>query len=173
MNKIFVYDDVLIETVYTKLGIQPVDQRIAETSGKLYMISNIPIMLLPNDVTRNRGTRRVLGAIYTFQHKDMLAVLDAIDNYKCCSMSRVGIQHPLDLTYRTTLEVYPISFDNIQELTSFRYKYLKSEMCYVYLGNINNERILNCVKKDRHKKLANGCYKKGLQDILYRLQYIR
>jgi hypothetical protein len=173
MNKIFVYDDVLIEEVYNKLGIIPIEQRFAETSGKIYMISNIPIMLLPDDITRNRGNRRVLGAIYSYTQKDMMRVLDILDSYKCCSISRTNIQHPLDLTYRTILQVYPIHFENIQQLTNYRYKYFEPENCFVYLGNIKNERILNCIKKDRHKKLSDGYYKQGLQNMLYRLKYIR
>jgi gamma-glutamylcyclotransferase (GGCT)/AIG2-like uncharacterized protein YtfP len=172
MNQIFIYDDLLIEEVYTKLKIKPIEQRIAETSGKIYMISNIPIMLLPDDITRTRDNRRVVGAIYKFDKKDMFNVLDTIDSYKCCSMTRIDIKHPLDLTYRTVLQVYPIMFDNIHELTSYRYKYLEPENCWVYLGNTKNQRILNCIKKDRHKKLTEGCYKQGLQNILYRLKYI-
>lgn len=172
MCQVFIYDDLLIEDIYRRLKIYPINQRIAETSGKLYMISNIPIMLLPDDIARTRDNRRVIGAIYTFDKKDVLSVFDTLDSYKCCSMTRIGIKHPLDLTYRTMLQVYPIMFNNIHELTDYRYKYLEPEQCWVYLGNTKNQRILNCVKKDRHKKLAEGCYKQGLQNILYRLKYI-
>lgn len=169
MNQVFVYDDLLIKDTYQKLRISPVNERLAETTGKLYMINKVPVMLLPNEISIARSNRRVIGAIYTFNKQDMPQVLDTLDAYKLCSMSRIGMRNPMDLTYRAILQVYPITFNNIHELTTFRYKYLEAENCYVYLGNVNNKRILNCVLKDRHKKLSEGCYKQGLQNILNRL----
>lgn len=171
-NQIFVYDELLLNDIRTKLNIEPIRERIAETSGKLYMVNQIPIMLLPNDITHTRNNRRVLGAIYTFTDASMQNILDIVDNYKCCSLSRINVKHPLDLTYRTLLQVYPIIFDNIHELANFRYKYLEPEQCWVYLGNVKHDKIQYCVKKNQHNKLSDGCYEKGLQNSLSRLKYI-
>jgi len=169
MNKIFIYDDLLIKNIYQKLNINPTNEILAETTGKLYMINKVPVMLMPNDISPMRGNRRVIGAIYTFHKQDMTKVLDTLDSYKLCSMSRINMRNPMDLTYRTIIQVYPIVFNNIHELLNFRYKYLETVTCYAYIGNTQNKRILNCILKDRHKKLSDGCYKQGLQDILNRL----
>lgn len=171
MNRVFVYDDLLIEKKRELLKLAPINEQIAETTGKLYYIHRNPIMLRIDDIAHNRGQRKVFGAILTFQDEQMEKVLHTLDNYKGCSLSRIGRSHPYDLCVRSTLEVYPINANNIHDIQNFTYKFFKPVRCIVYLGNPQHEKIIYNVKIDRHHKIDDGCYKKGFVNLLKRGGY--
>lgn len=168
MNSVFVYDDVLLPEVRKLLGLAPTDEILAETTGKIYNIHREPIMLNVDDVARCRGCRRVYGAILYFDDADMEKVLYTLDSYKGCGESRIGKRHPYDLTYRSTIEVYPIICKDIHELSTFRYKFKRPVECYVYLGNPDHEHMIYNVKVDRHHKFTQGYYPKGFKNLLTR-----
>ena len=165
---IFVYDAMLNPEYRKLLKVHPVEERIAETTGKMYNVHRQPILLLPKDITYSRGHCRIFGAILTFNDEDEDKVFDAFDNYKGCSMSRIGRMHPQDLAYRSTIKVYPIKANSIQEFEDFSYGHEKPVKCVTYLGNPKNQGIIHTVKFDRHHKFSQGYYPEGFTNILQR-----
>jgi hypothetical protein len=159
MNKLFVYDELLNSKTWDIVKIRPINVQIAESTGKLYTMHRTPYMFKLNDITRNRGLRKVFGAILSFNPDDMDYVLETLDNYKGCSVSRIGIHHPYDLSYRSIETVYPINFTDIHELEDFSYTYGKGVRCYVYLGNPTHSNHIINLKTYRHSKLSQGYYK--------------
>jgi len=170
--KIFVYDDIMQDRIINTLKLPIQREQVAEAEGKLYNIQRHIYMLKPNDVTFNRGNKRVLGALYTIPDEEANRVLYHLDNYKGCSLSRLGRRHPHDLTYRATITVYPLSFKDIHEFQNYDYKYLKPVKCLVYLGNPKHEKIIRAIRVTRHQKLSDGYHKKSLENLLKRMGYI-
>lgn len=168
LNKVFVYDDTLMQNILDILQIKPISEQIAESVGKMFIVARKPVALQLTDLRYNRGLRKIFGAIYTFNPDDMPKVLDALDNYNACSASRIGFESRTDLCYRTTVKAYPIHFENIQEFQTFRYTYGKSEDCYMYFGNPEHEAIIYAVKVIGGRKVASGIYKKGFFNLLER-----
>lgn len=171
-NKIFLYDEALTDEIRETINIVPiVTEIIAELSGKLYKTNSVVVMNNQNLVCKARGHSRTLGAICEFNEDDMPKILDRIDTYKCCSMSRIGVSHPQDFTYRTILPVYPICFDSIHDLSYYKYNYLEPIECWVYLMNLNNVTMQKALK-DGHKKISSGIDKVGFTSLLKRKNLI-
>ncbi|MDD3414860.1 MAG: hypothetical protein PHY47_12770 [Lachnospiraceae bacterium] len=167
INKVFVSNDLLRKKVQNTLKLNIIEESLAEISGKMFYILRNPILLKLDDITYTRGHKRVFGTILTFNQNDIENTLYILDNFNGCSMSRTGINHPLDLTYRTISQVYPIKANNIHELESFDYSYGKKINCWVYYGNINHSGIIKAVA-NKHNKLLQGFYPKGFKEVLKR-----
>lgn len=171
--KVFIYNDILRKEIQDKMRLQPIREEIATVEGKIYIVSRTPVLLHTKDIARNRGNRRVFGAILTFEDSDAERVIQILDAYHGSSQSRVGLSSPYDLMYRTTIKAFPLKFESIQELETFNYKTKKEVDCIVYMGNLQHERVPFEVKVSRRHKLVDGFYKKGMQDILKRKGYLK
>lgn len=168
MFNIFVYDDMLLTRTRELLKLNPVNEVIAEATGKLYMMHRLPVMLKLNDVSINKGTRRVLGAILTFDDADLKKVIFTLDNYKANSISRLGIPSPHDFTKRETIQAYPLIYKSIDDILEYKYGFKRPVECIAYLGNPENPVIIYNIKINRHRKLFDGVYKKGFKELLMR-----
>lgn len=168
MNKIFIYNDVLRKEIQETLKIEPIKEQFAVVEGKLFMFNRIPLLFNLNDITRNRSTRTVFGSILTFKEEDMKFVINALDMYHGCSISRLGISNPNDITYRSSIIAYPILFDNIQDLENSIYTQKQGKVCLTYMGNTQNNDILYTVKFNKYNKIYDGVYVKGFKDLLKR-----
>lgn len=171
--KVFIYNDILRKEIQERMRLEPIKEEIATVTGKIYIVSKTPVLLNPSDVARNRGNRRVFGAILTFEDSDEERVIQILDAYHGSSQSRVGLSSPYDLMNRTTIQAFPLKFSSIQELERFDYKEKKPVECIVYMGNLQHERIPYEVKVSKRHKLVDGFYKKGMQDILRRKGYLK
>lgn len=164
MNKVFVYNDVMCKNVRDKLKIYESNVVVAESVGKMYTVYGMPIMLNLKDVSVERGCRVVLGTVLEFEPNQMDKVIYALDSYHGSSQSRIDDKHPLDLTYRTTIKVCPLNFNNIHELKNYKYEKFDAIDCYAYIGNTRHKDIVYNVKVDRHHRLQG--YNEKLIKIL-------
>lgn len=169
--KVFVYDDMLNPKYRAIIGVQPLEELIAEVEGKMYRIHQQPVLLRVDDVTVTRGLRRVFGAILTFDDADTERILNALDNYKGCSLSRIGKAHPHDLTYRATVKAYPIIAKSIQDFENFTYSYGRGIECLTYRGVQTHLAMINAIKIDKHQKYTQGYYPSGFINLLQRKGY--
>jgi len=172
LNRIFVYDDLLLPRIQKILKINPINEVFAEATGKLYMMYRQPIMLNTNDVAVNKGFSRVLGAILEFDEDQMEKVIYTLDNYKSNSVSRIGLQNPNDFTYRTIIPVNPIVFKTLEQLQEFKYEYKRAIDCYAYLGNPNNPYIIYNIKVNKHTKISDGVHKRSFKTLLSKKGYL-
>jgi len=170
-NKVFVYNELLLNNVLNTLKLVPIDESLAITEGKMYYVLRSPILLKLNDFSHNRGNRKIFGSLMTFDKKRIENSLYILDNFHGCSLSRTGINHPLDLTYRELSIVYPIVVDNVHQLENYDYKVLDPIKCWVYYGNTQNQNIIKAYK-NKHNKLIQGIYVKGFKDLLKRKNLI-
>lgn len=170
LNKVFIYDEILKQSILDILNITPTQEQLAEVTAKMYNINRTQYLFDLHDITHNRNNRSVLGAIYTFDEKHMEKVLNALDSYKGCSESRIGFANPNDLCIRSTILAYPIVYNTIREIETFTYKYNKPVKCLAYKGNAQHPNLIKAIKIDRHQKVANGVYKQGIIDVVKRLE---
>lgn len=169
---VFVYNDVMKDKIQKILKITPISETLAETSGKLYMVARTPVMLGVHDITHCRHERRVFGTILTFDDKDAERILYVLDNYHSSTKQRLGILHPVSLTYQSTVIAYPIVFSNIQELENYRHKYKKGVKCITWIGNKKHPYLVYMIKEHRHSKLAHGMHMPSFKNILKRKGYL-
>lgn len=170
INSIFIYDELLNTDIRETLRITPINEIIAEAEGKLYNMAQTYIAMRDKD-TKRRYNRKIFGSLLTFNETDMSNVLSAIDTFKGCSRSRIGINHEDDMCFRFITTVYPITFDTIHEFKNFQYQYNKGRKCHMYFGNKNNAFIKDKLSRDRHGRIENGFYKQGFISLLERKGY--
>lgn len=166
INSIFVCDDLLRQEIRDVLNIHPIEEIIAEAEGKLFKFGRSVVMMNKKDL-RIRENQRVFGSILKFNPESMPDVLRILDSFNSCSISKLSKTQPTDLTYRSYIIAYPISFDSIQKFNNFDYKYKLAIRCLAYMGNQNNKLIWNTVKR-RNTRIVVGYYKRGLTDLFIR-----
>jgi len=163
---VFAYNDLLLENTLNILRIKPVSVQFGETQGRLYLMHNQTMLIVNEKILRLSG-RRVIGAIYTFKDEDERRILDVLDTYHGCSLSRIGLRNPYDSTYRSVVDVIPLVAESKDKLYSLSFLSIKPTVrCYAWIGNESNKHIRSGIHRKRN---LYGLYKHGLNDTWRRL----
>lgn len=154
----FVYNELLDAKCLKKLKRKFIYRQPAEAEARITTIKGQPIALL-NDKIRRLTYKKVFGTILTFEKRHMKYIVSVLDSYHTCSLSRIGISSPYDLTTRIIAQVYPIHFTTIDEFINYRYVYILPTIpCYMWIGNelceeVKNTRLFFTTRI--HKEFAN------------------
>jgi hypothetical protein len=167
--KVFVYNALLKDKIQKLTGLTPDREEIAEVRGKLIMLARTPILLNTHDIYHTKQNKKVFGAIFTYNNKFVDKIMFALDTYHASTKEKIGIVHPCAMTYQSTIIAYPIVFDNIHELETYRYQYKKGVKCIVWKGNIAHPEIK---EYNTRKKITNGVYMPGMTNLLTRKGYL-
>jgi hypothetical protein len=83
----------------------------------------------------------VYGGIFTLDDYDFH--INSLDGYHICSKSTLLLNHKQDLHHRHQVDVVPISFQSLDDLSRLKYKEREPVVVQCYLGNQQHKHIKN------------------------------
>lgn len=136
----------------------------AFTGGKLYNhYWKQGTFVVPENKQR-WGNDAVYGGV--FYLKDSHFYIRSLDAYQQCSLSLLGVNHIYDLHHRVEAIVTPISFSNVEEFVSLRYKERNNIDAQMYVGNIKHPKINQILSSKQHKRILQGLQKDVFNELL-------
>lgn len=113
----------------------------------MYKQWNAKDTFIIQDEKQRWGNNIVYGGLFLL--RDFHFYIRNLDALHTCSLSLLGRNHDLDMEHRKLLPVIPISFDDVEEFVSLRYKENESILANVYVGNPKHPKIQQRVVKSR------------------------
>jgi hypothetical protein len=170
---IFLYNELLNPLIYHDMMRLPLDFIcFGIIDGKMYThFRNKSVFVLPYNHLGKWGNTKIYGAVFTM--RDFSFYIDLLDAYHISSKSRLKRNHSLDLHHRKTVDVTPIHFSSLDDLS--RLKYRESEITLkaeTYLGNSTHPKI-----KDRYnnkiisRRVIDGIDKYNFKELYRRVKY--
>ena len=155
---VFLYNELLNPLVYENKMHLPLDFIcFGITNGKMYThFGNKSVFILPYNHGGRWGNIKIYGAVFAV--RDFGFYIDLLDAYHASSKSTLRRNHKFDIHHRYTVDVTPIKFSSIDDLSRLKYRenenILKAE---AYFGNPNHPRIKQRYEnKDRSRRVIDG-----------------
>lgn len=146
-NLVFLYNSMLSK--YKEMNIPLKYICPAKIEAKLYWkYGKKDTFAIPHGNKRTYGSRFVYGAIFSLEDFDFYMRL--IDSFLVCSKSILRVNHPKDVFHREILEVTPIKYNSLDDLSKLKYIEREPISCHLHLGNVENHKIKQQITKQIH-----------------------
>lgn len=156
---VFLSNELLSPNLRDKLNLPMEFITFAMTDGKMYKhYNNNGVFFIPLGRDMGWGNTKVYGAVYLV--KDFFFYASMLDAYHICSYDKLQSNHIRDTSHRVYVDVTPIDFRNIEELSSLQYREGKSINVVSYVGNIKHPRINKRFQTTKNYRMVSGVYNK-------------
>lgn len=121
--------------------------------GKLYTHYK-KVSTFATQLGRRKYTNDVVyGALFVL--RDFHFYIRTIDAYMGCSQSTLLKNHTYDLHHRILTPITPITFKDIEEFVTLRYRESSPLNAYTYIGNLKHAKLANRLQ-DPHNRIVSG-----------------
>lgn len=136
------------------------------TEGRMYKhFRNQSNFIVPNDTLRHWGNEVIYGGLFLCKDFDFYAAL--FDAYHVCSLSRLSRNHNLDIHHRIEVDVKPIYFKTLDDLSRLKYKEGESVKAQTYMGNIKHNKISQRLNKTVSYRITSGIDAENFKQLFW------
>jgi hypothetical protein len=123
--------------------------------GKMYRVRKDSIVLHPSTYNpkETSGNKVVYGSAYYLNEEPYLVKI--IDSAHSCFYN-----HEFSMQFKVKTNIYPISFNNIEELDKLKYIEHEAIQGVAYFGNCKHKHITNRIRSNKpgaRFRILNGC----------------
>ena len=166
---IFLYSELLSPEVYNSLRLPLEFISFGIVDAKMYRhFNNDSVFILPEDDTKAWGNTKVYGALFVCRDFDFY--INILDAYHACSMDKLRRNHIRDIHHRSVVDVSPIYFDTLDELSRLKYREGISIGATTYYGNINHPKIKQRFGTTKSYRIVDGIYPKYYKELFRRVK---
>lgn len=152
---VFIYNELLSPDVHNNMSIPLEFIAFGTVDAKMYShFKSNSNFILPLGEDKLWGNTKVYGALFVCRDFDFY--INILDAYHACSMDKLRRNHIKDLHHREIVEVTPIHFNTIDELSRLKYREGISIYATTYFGNINHPRIKRRLTKIKPYRIVDG-----------------
>ena len=169
-NLIFLHNELINPFIYhNKLRIPLEFVCFGMTEGKMYTHTRQnSTFILPSGDSKDWGNTQVYGAIFMIKEFDFY--IELLDAFHACSIIKLRRNHIKDLHHRLKVEVVPIFFDTLDELSRLKYKEGVGIEVMTYVGNINHPRINQRFVTTASYRIVDGINKENFTKLFRRMK---
>lgn len=150
-----------------RLPLHFVSFAIAE--GKMYKHYHNPSnFIIGLGETKNWGNQVIYGALFLCNDFEFYSTI--LDAYHACSLSTLKTNHIRDLHHRVEVNVRPITFASINDLSRLLYKEQDSIKSQIYQGNTNHPRIACRLNNHNSFRIIDGIDAKHFKQLYWEVQ---
>ena len=111
--------------------------------------------IIPINTHRRWGNSVIYGSVFLCKDFDFYSRI--LDAYQMCSMSTMLRNHNRDIHHRVEVNVTPIYFDSIDDLSRLKYKEGEEIQAQTYIGNINHPKIIKRINQKKNSyRITDG-----------------
>lgn len=154
-NLIFLYNELMNPEVHNMLRLPLEFITFGIVDAKMYSgWNNEGNYVVPLTSNKKWGNDKVYGGI--FLCKDIQFYIDILDAYHACSLNKLKVNHSMDTNHRYSIEVTPIYFKNLDDLSRLKYKEANKIQASIYFGNTNHPKITQKIHNTNSYRLVDG-----------------
>ena len=168
-NLIFLYNELMNPDVFSSMQIPLEFIAFGITDAKMYSQAfGGGNFIVPLDTNKKWGNDKVYGALYIL--KDVRFYLGILDAYHACSYDKLRRNHFMDIHHRHEIDVTPIFFNSLDDLSRLKYREGTTIPAVAYMGNIKHPKINLRVSSSQSRRIIDGIdplnYKKQYMEVL-------
>lgn len=168
-NLIFLYNKLMNPEVFTSMQIPLEFIAFGMVDAKMYSQSyDDANFIVPLDANKKWGNSKVYGALYIL--KDVQFYLGILDAYHACSFDKLRRNHIMDIHHRHELDVTPIFYNSLDDLSRLKYREGTTITAVGYMGNTKHPRIERRISSTMSRRVIDGIdpynYKKQYMEVL-------
>ena len=126
----------------------------AQIDGTMFKTAGSTVNVIPKRIMW--GSTYAYGALFHIPNDFYLKKLDILHG---CSLSVLLQNHPYDFNHRFITDVYPISFESLEDFEQLKWKTSKPVKAYFYALNPQNKRFK--VYDHRNRRITDGVDKEA------------
>lgn len=150
-----------------KLPLRFITFAIAE--GKMYKHYHNPSNFIVDlNETKRWGNEVIYGAL--FLCKDFEFYSTILDAYHVCSMSTMSVNHTNDLHHRKEVEVRPISFASLEDLSRLKYTERTPVTAQIYKGNTKHPKISSRINANNPYRIVDGIDAEHFKELYWEVK---
>lgn len=124
--------------------------------------------ILPTGGTKDWGNTKIYGAVFMVKEYDFY--IDLLDAYHATSLTKLRRNHIKDIHHRLEIEVTPIFFDTLDDLSRLKYQEGTPIQMTTYVGNINHPKINQRFVTTASYRIVDGINKTNYTKLFRRMK---
>ena len=168
---IFLHNELMNPFIYNDTMHLPLDFiSYGITDGYMYRhFNNKSVFILPNNLYKERGNSKIYGAIFAVRDIDFYISL--LDAYHACYKNKIQRNHIYDIHHRDTIEVVPIHFKSLSDLSRLKYREGTTTFnAEAYFGNPNHPKIKQRIGIRNSHRVVDGIDKNNFKELYRRVK---
>jgi len=168
-NLFFLYNELMNPVVYHELMHLPFEFIcFGTTDGRMYdHYYNHSTFIVPLGKQKKWGNSKVYGALFLCKEFEFYA--DLLDAYNACSLTKLRRNHIKDIHHRERVDVTPIYFDTLDDLSRLKYTEGVPLSATTYIGNVNHPKINQRFVTEKNYRIVDGIDKKNFTKLFRRV----
>lgn len=147
-NLFFLYDRLMTKAEQKKIGVSATFIAYGVISAKLYFFNDDKKKRLFIDPVKGGSTDLVYGGI--FKIEELSIYEHKLHSYYNNLLPFTGFTFQEDIFVPEVIQVKPIIFSSLKEIEKCAYQRLQNIECSVFVGNLQNKKIKNSIKRGRY-----------------------
>ena len=163
---IFLHNELMSTEVQRQMGIPMQFVSFAIAEGKMYKHYHNPSnFIIGLKETKQWGNKAVYGAIFLCKDFEFYSAI--LDAFHACSMSTLTTNHARDFHHRSEVNVIPISFDSLEDLSRLKYREKEAIKAQIYKGNVEHPKISCRLNNHNSFRIIDGIDARNFKQLYW------